>query len=154
MRALAAEPVVLAGEPLAEAPYAFLTTHAEAAAYPDEHWRERAAPSADSATFVVDGAERFGGMVAAFAADDPTTVVLVAMWVDPSLRGTGVAAGLVDRVVDWARTRGAARVVLTVEAGNDRARRLYERCGFVPPAHAIELPYGLPPGAENLERTL
>ena len=61
----------------------------------------------------------------------PTTVFLVAMWVAPELRGTGNARALVERVLDWAREHGASRVCLSVEPGNDRAARLYEKCGFV-----------------------
>lgn len=39
---------------------------------------------------------------------------------------------LLDRAIGWARERGFAWIDLGVFAGNDRARRLYERNGFVP----------------------
>lgn len=137
---------------LAEAPYAFLTTLEEASAHPDGHWRERAAPTADRVTFVADAGERFDGLVAGFLDGDPTTVHLVSMWVAPELRGSGIAAQLVESVVGWARGRGAARVVLLVEAGNDRARRLYERCGFSVPAEPPALPYEPHEGSTALVR--
>ena len=50
------------------------------------------------------------------------------------------------------RRRGSARVVLTVEGENDRARRLYERCGFALPDEEPELPYEPNPGSVNLVR--
>ena len=44
-------------------------------------------------------------------------------------------------VVDWARDHGAARVCLSVELGNDRAARLYEKCGFVETDDPPPFPY-------------
>ena len=116
---------------LHEAPYAFLMTHEESAAFPAEHWRKRARPGDGNTTFVLEGDGRFEGMVTGFADEQAPTVYLVAMWVAPERRGTGVARQLVERVAEWARGRGADRVILSVEAGNARAAGLYERCGFV-----------------------
>jgi GNAT superfamily N-acetyltransferase len=137
---------------LADAPYAFLTTHEQASRRSDAEWREWAAPDDHGTAFVADAGGRFDGMVAAFVADDPATVHLVAMWVDPAARGTGVAGELVEAVVGWARDRGAARVALNVEAGNDRALRLYERCGFTVPAEPPVLPYSPHEGSTTMVR--
>jgi len=126
---------------LTQDPDAFLETHAAAAAFPDERWQERATPADDRSSFVVERDGRFDGLVSCFVADDPTTVFLVAMWVAPELRGTGHARALVERVVDWARDHGAGRVCLSLEPNNDRAARLYERCGFVETPHPPPFPY-------------
>lgn len=134
---------------LQDAPYAFLTTYAEATAHPDEHWQARATPGDGGTTFVLDADGRFEGMVSVFAEDDPSVVFLVAMWVAPERRGSGAAAGLVGEVVDWARRRGAERVVLTVEAGNDRAAALYRKCGFEPVETDV-LPYEPPAGSTTM----
>ena len=56
--------------------------------------------------------------------------MLVAMWVVPAQRGTGVAGELVEAVVGWARDDSGERVVLTVMDTNEVARRLFERHGF------------------------
>jgi GNAT superfamily N-acetyltransferase len=138
---------------LQDAPYAFLTTYADASGRPDSFWREWAARTDGGATFVAERDGRFDGIVGCFETDEPGAVVLVAMWVAPELRGSGAAAGLVERVVEWARGRGAARVVLTVEAGNHSADRLYRRCGFVE-AGDVRLPYEPNPGSRNLELRL
>ena len=55
---------------------------------------------------------------------------LVAMYVRPRMRGSGLADALVERVLQhaWARVE---IVQLYVEAGNRAACRLYERHGFV-----------------------
>jgi ribosomal protein S18 acetylase RimI-like enzyme len=50
--------------------------------------------------------------------------------VHPAERGRGVGRALIERLHEEARARGAERVRLTVEAGNDAARRLYEELGY------------------------
>jgi GNAT superfamily N-acetyltransferase len=125
---------------LADAPFAFLTTLEEASAWPALEWQERARPADDRVTFVAEGDGRFDGMVGAFV--DEGVVFLVSLWVDPGRRGVGLAAQLVERVVDWARSRRSPRVYLAVEPDNDRAARLYERCGFVRPLAAVPFPWG------------
>ena len=126
---------------LQEAPYAFLTTYEEAAVHPDDLWQERATPGDRAVTFVLEGDGRFEGIVAGFADEEAPTVYLVAMWVAPERRGSGVARQLVEQVVEWARGRGADRVILSVEPRNERAARLYERCGFVRLAERPKLPW-------------
>ena len=129
---------------LADAPEAFLETVEQASTFSESRWRSRATPTDSQASFLSDDG---GGMVSCFVADDPQTVFLVGMWVAPEHRGTGVAGELVGRVVDWARARGCARVCLSVEPGNDRAARLYEKCGFLETTDPPPLPYE--PGPDN-----
>jgi GNAT superfamily N-acetyltransferase len=125
---------------LAADPEAFLATHAEAALLPDEVWMSRATPDEDGSSFAIERDGRFDGLVSCFVADDPATV-FVAMWVALELRGTGVASGLVERVVDWARDHRAERVCLSVEPDNERAARLYEKCGFAETTNPPPFPY-------------
>jgi GNAT superfamily N-acetyltransferase len=123
---------------LADSPEAFLDTIEEASAFQESRWRSRAEPTETQACFL---REDGSGMVSCFVADDPKTVFLVAMWVAPEQRGTRVARELVERVVAWARERDAARVALSVEPGNDRAARLYEKCGFAETDEPPPFPY-------------
>jgi len=123
---------------LADSPEAFLETVEEAWGFSESLWRERATPDDTRASFLQD---EESGMVSCFIADDPANVFLVAMWVAPALRGTEVARDLVESVVAWASERGAARVCLSVESGNDRAARLYEKCGFAETADPPPFPY-------------
>jgi ribosomal protein S18 acetylase RimI-like enzyme len=53
-----------------------------------------------------------------------------ALAVSPAFRGKGVGASLLAHAEDKARTCGLARCALTVDVGNDPARRLYERLGY------------------------
>jgi GNAT superfamily N-acetyltransferase len=132
---------------LGQDPAAFIETHTNASTFPEERWRERATPGERQASFAYERDDRFDGLVSAFVADDPGTVFLVAMWVAPELRGTGAARELVQSVLEWARTRGAARVALSVEGDNPRAARLYEKCGFVETIDPPAFPYESNPGS-------
>jgi len=123
---------------LADSPEAFLETVEHASTFSESQWRRRASPSETQASFLGDDG---AGMVSCFIADDPSTVFLVAMWVAEAQRGTGLARDLVDKVVAWARDQGAARVCLSVEPGNDRAARLYEKCGFAETDDPPPFPY-------------
>ena len=47
-----------------------------------------------------------------------------------TVEGKGVGAALMRAAEDWARRNGYPRLHLNVFAGNDRARRIYERTGY------------------------
>jgi RimJ/RimL family protein N-acetyltransferase len=125
---------------LREDPEAFLATHAHESAFADEQWQERAS-QAHGGSFIALREGTPDGLATGLLADDSETVILVGMWVAPALRGTGVARDLVGCVVDWARSRGARRVLLSVEGNNERAARLYARCGFTELDEPPALPY-------------
>ncbi|WP_241827900.1 GNAT family N-acetyltransferase [Actinopolymorpha singaporensis] len=135
---------------LEEAPWAFGSTLAQARTFGEDEWRRRLTGFPCYLADLPGVAASPVGMSGAFIEDpEPgelglwqggTTVELVSMWVGPAARGRGVGAHLVAAVVDWATRTGAARVHLWVTDGNDPARRLYERCGFVPTGERGPLP--------------
>ena len=120
---------------LADAPHAFLTTHAEAAAYDDDEWRRRATARASGdreATFLALDGEHGLGMVGAQHLDlDVPTVELVAMWTAPEARRSGVGQALLDAARGWAVATGARRLVLWVRRENAAAAAFYSAIGFV-----------------------
>ena len=61
--------------------------------------------------------------------------VLWGMYVKPEARGSGLAAALVERLLEHAG-KEVEQVQLTVVASNPRAKRFYERMGFV--AYGLE----------------
>ena len=77
-------------------------------------------------------AVRDGTLVASVAVTpfDERSVELTKLAVDPEWQGRGLGRLLLDRVLEWARTHGAARIVLTSSHKLARALRLYEAAGF------------------------
>lgn len=115
---------------LADSPAAFSSTLDRELEFDDDVWRTRLERAATF--FAVDPADDFVGTVTGIAdPHEPGGRDVVAMWVAPEWRGRGVGGALLDAVVEWARAEGAASIALWVADGNDAARRLYERGGFV-----------------------
>ncbi len=93
---------------LADAPEAFGSTLAEEVGRGDDAWRDWAS-RADRGIVVAELAGRLVGLASGGPAPDGDGGAgLYAMWVDPALRGSGVAADIVALVEDWARAAGYA----------------------------------------------
>lgn len=125
---------------LAETPTAFGATLAGELAEPTQRWRgwasnDGVAPDDRGrvkVTFVAADGDILRGMATGVRGIEGTE--LVAMWVHPLCRGggaDGVGARLVTSVIGWARAAGAEAVTLWVSLVNPRARRFYQRLGFV-----------------------
>ncbi|MEY9487713.1 GNAT superfamily N-acetyltransferase [Streptomyces calvus] len=126
---------------------AFLDTYEDAVARPDSFWRERTANGAEGA----DGARQFVaetadgdwvGTVAVLIEEAGSTDWagfpverrqghLVAVYVAPGHRGSGLAKALFEAALEWAWTCDAERVRLIVHPGNARALGFYRKAGFV-----------------------
>lgn len=61
----------------------------------------------------------------------PDILLMDGIVVDQQMRGKGIGAALLDRVIDFATTQGYGSVRLDVVDSNPRARQLYERKGFI-----------------------
>ncbi len=119
---------------LADAPYAFGTTHAEASRQSADDWAELARRRAEGnreATFFAHLGDDPVGMAGGFVDDKSHSVDLISMWVAPEARRHGAARALIQAVVDWAREAGHDELELWVTEGNDGARALYQTTGFV-----------------------
>jgi GNAT superfamily N-acetyltransferase len=90
---------------LAEAPYAFSSTIAREQELSEGAWRARIR---DSATFAAWQGEVIVGTVTGLSRADPSLWNLVAMWVSPDWRGTGIADDLVSAVCERAHVRRRA----------------------------------------------
>ncbi len=55
---------------------------------------------------------------------------IVGVYVAPSVRRSGLAAALLDRLIQHARVSGLVVLTLSVTVGNTAAMRLYRRAGF------------------------
>lgn len=122
-------------EMLADTPLAYLETLDEAAARPHDEFRATVAARAEgdeAAQFIADDGARLVGHAAGYASRHEAGVtVVVAVYVTPAHRGTGLLGRLVDAVERWSVAAGRTRLVLEVVTGNYRAIRAYRRIGFV-----------------------
>jgi ribosomal protein S18 acetylase RimI-like enzyme len=134
---------------LGDAPAAFASTLEREIAFDAGEWRSRVTRGPWWLAF--DG-DRPVGLVAAFPEDGDTH--LVAMWVEPGARGTSAATELVETVCSHGANDGARAVRLWVADGNDRARRFYERVGFLLTGERQPLPSNPAMGEELMRRPL
>lgn len=132
---------------LADSPDAFYSTLESESARTPEDWAARLAAAAVSGKDCPLVAELDGkpaGLVwAKMDGINPALVHLFQMWVAPECRRRGVAQGLLDTALGWARERNARYVELDVTQGNSAAARLYERAGF----RAVNAPVPMRPGS-------
>lgn len=126
---------------LADSPDSFGATLADASAQRPSVWRDRAT---SGGPVVLACAERraigMGGLHLPAASED---AFVWGMWVEPAARGQGVAARILRLLLDHADQEGRP-VTLHVTHGNDTARRLYERHGFVATGEVQPLREGSP----------
>lgn len=112
---------------LSESPAAFGSRHADWADAPAERWQARLTQV--PLTLVAQEGTAALGVVSGSPTDE-SWVELISLWVAPQARGQGVGQRLIDEVVGWADGQGRS-VYLMVHSDNVRARRAYERAGFV-----------------------
>jgi ribosomal protein S18 acetylase RimI-like enzyme len=113
---------------LRDAPAAFGSTYERELARTTADWQRWFSPGV---TLLWSDADEPLGLVVGMRDDtDPGIAHLMAMWVHPSLRGSGAADELVSALMVWARTEGFALLRLDVMRDNPRAVRFYQRCGF------------------------
>jgi len=88
-------------------------------------------------SFATRAAERVGDTAVAVIGDDVAGFVMVVddeveqVYVSQDHRGSGVADALLTEAERKVRANGHDAAWLAVVAGNARARRFYERCGWV-----------------------
>lgn len=138
---------------LADAPDAFGMTLARGQETTEDGWRSRL--DTDDPILLV----RDGGTAVAMGGgwrppEEPGSMMIWGMWTAPGSRGCGHAEALVAHLLAWAREHGIADVTLHVAEGNDAARRIYERCGFVATGQWEPLRAGSPLQIELLRMDL
>lgn len=121
-------------------PQAYTSSSDEGAVRPLSWWQQRLDEGARSAVWGAHVGRRLvavAGLQFAVRTKERHKATLFGMFVEPALRGRGIGRQLVEAVLQHARSLPQLRQVqLTVTEGNDDARALYERCGFV--AYGVE----------------
>jgi ribosomal protein S18 acetylase RimI-like enzyme len=125
---------------LADAPDAFGAVLADQQKWPDQLWKMRleAGIFSDDACPLLarcDGgpAGLIWGKVETGAASSGAApeIHIYQVWVAPAYRGRSVGKALLDAVIDWARSKHARAIHLSVGTTATAAMRLYQRAGFV-----------------------
>ncbi len=116
---------------LAESPEAFVASHADEEAEPEEFWRARM----ERSTRLL--AERDGeavgiASVGEVGEDKPEAAQLFGLWVRPEARGAGVAAALVQAGARVAADQGRSQLYYWVGTDNGRAVAFASSFGFRP----------------------
>lgn len=131
-------------EMLEDTPLAYTETLEEALRHSEAEWRRRGArgQAADGISLVaeLDDGRWVGTMGCVSFRDDPWPM-LVSVYVASAFRGRskGVTDALLTEVEDWAVLR-ASGLMLRVHEDNQRARRAYERRGFVATGSTVPYP--------------
>lgn len=118
-------------------PDAFTSSVAERSALPISWWESRVSAAPDASELVLGAfeAERLVGVAGlSFETREKARhkATLFGMYVPSTQRHKGFGRSLVLAALAHARQRRGIRLVqLTVTDGNEAARSLYERCGFV-----------------------
>lgn len=126
---------------LSESPSAFGSRYEDWVDAPAERWQARLT-QVPLTLLACEGATVVG--VASGQPDGDDLVELISMWVDPAVRGAGVAGRLIRAVADWAEAQGRG-TYLMVRSDNVRARTAYERAGFVDKGIPDDWPVDEPP---------
>lgn len=105
-------------------------------AFTAAQWRRRLR---DHAQFAVWIGDRPVGLIGA-QQESTERVYLYSLWLDPQVRGRGLARRLLTAAVEWARNRNARIVTLRVAADNHQARNVYESLGFTAVSAETECP--------------
>jgi len=120
-------------EALEESPWAFGSTHAKEAAFPESEWLarlERWNGEKGVGFLAMEGDVGCGIAGTLLDPQNSSRAQLVSMWTAPSHRRRGVGRLLVDAVVGWAKQKEVSRLLLMVTSRNHSAMRFYEQLGF------------------------
>lgn len=124
---------------LRDAPHAFGSTYGREVRLTEEQWRGRLTRSATF--FAFDGFARWrepAGVAGVY--EHSGMAELTCMWVRPTVRGRGVGEALVEAGAGWAKAHDHPSLFLWIIEPNSAARRLYDRCGFMPTGQRQPLP--------------
>lgn len=123
-------------EMLADTPHSFGDRLDDVLGWDDDRWiiRFDSEMLPDSAVFVaVDADDRWVGQMSVreFHNYSPPRAWLLGVYVTPSHRGDGTASKLLEASESWAVERGFDQLFLDVHEHALRARRFYERLGYL-----------------------
>ena len=97
---------------LSSAPTAFGVSYGSAVKYTDEQWQERASAAAGPEFWLAFADNKPVGMIGG-GVSQSGRYNLIGMWVEPEMRGSGIASSLVEAVKSRALQTGHGRIFWT-----------------------------------------
>jgi GNAT superfamily N-acetyltransferase len=120
-------------EALRDSPTTFLTDLKDELAYGEQQWRQEF--SRGEWHVLLAGDEQIGILGVTWVVKGKTTLPrernFERLWVAPGFRGAGAGSMLLQTALGGLRGLGVHTIWLYVLAGNPRATRFYQKCGFV-----------------------
>lgn len=140
-------------EMIRDTPAAYAESLEDALGHDESEWRMRGARGTAEQGISIAGISKSGQWIAtmgAFVPNAETGPLLVGVYVTPMFRGrqVGLTDALLAEIEDWARTK-SSQLTLHVHEDNVRARKYYERQGFMATGHTIA--YNLDATKKELE---
>lgn len=128
-------------EMIRDTPAAYAESLEDALGHDELEWRMRGARGTAEQGISIAGISHSGqwiGAMGAFVPNPETGPLLVGVYVTPAFRGRqlGLTDALLAEIEEWARTKGS-HLTLHVHEDNVRARKYYERHGFMATGHTI-----------------
>ena len=120
---------------LADAPEAFATTYAQAAARRPDEWVglvERMSAVPGCGYWIAEAADgAWIGLAGSYRSETEDGLIeLIQVWTDPAARRTGVGRRVIDALIGHGRPFAPLGFGLWIADGNDAARLFYESLGF------------------------
>lgn len=119
-------------EALRTEPDSFASSAEDWEGLPDDEWCRRMADGSVLVAFRNDDPVGIMGLIRQRGSKMAHRATVVMVYVQRSLRGSGVARLLLETLIDHARARAIRQLELVVSAENATAIGFYERHGFVP----------------------
>ncbi|QHH97472.1 GNAT family N-acetyltransferase [Acinetobacter dispersus] len=117
-------------ESLLDSPDVFAANYATTEKYSESEWRDRASQKTKFQYVLAIKGDRAIGIIGG-TQNAVHEFNVIAMWVNPIFRGSGIADLLVSAIKNLAVSKCHSRIVLSVSPKNERAVYLYSRHDFV-----------------------
>lgn len=118
---------------LQDSPTAFPADYQANANQPSSYWQDRLKEDENGNLFLAEHEPRLIGMTGIMRGQSPKTKHSADIWgvyVHSEWRGLHIAGALIERCIEWAKSKDVNIVKLGVVIPNESAVRCYQRCGF------------------------
>ena len=98
--------------------------------FDDSYWQQRLESDQNAIWGLFFGEEMIGITGIFTNTEEPSEARLTTSYIRPEHRGKGLAKRYYEARIEWARSRGLSKLVVTHRAGNEASRVANQRAGF------------------------